>query len=387
MDNRLPMDISRQLRHPLATMSANADKCYNQINHIIMSLLLLAIIGSMGPVVAMLHPIQTMKFFQRTARGDLTTFMGGQGRDNLLQGLCQGNGAAPACWLIISSLLMHGYQRKGFGSRILSPISGVIIDFLGKIYVDDTDLIVTRPDLVSAADVQEELRAAAGTWAAGLNATGSAINPEKSRWILADYHWANGQWGYVEQPTTPMGILLPDGSTANIVHRDVTTAKKALGIWSTVSRNDDKHLEEKATGRVGSWINRMCNGHLPARLGWMAYRFKLLPGIQYGLATLAISLTAAQRVLLQENFHSLLFLGVNRNVKREWRTIHRAFRGIGLFSFAIEHTIRRINMFIHHYGAGTMLAKKFTALLEVLQLELGCAGNLLCKNFDEKDVE
>jgi hypothetical protein len=41
MDNRLTMDISRQLRHLLATMSADADKCYDRINHIIMSLLLL----------------------------------------------------------------------------------------------------------------------------------------------------------------------------------------------------------------------------------------------------------------------------------------------------------------------------------------------------------
>ncbi len=154
-------------------------------------------------------------------------------------------------------------------------MSGVIIDFLGKIYVDDTDLIVTRPDLVSSADVQEELRAAAGAWSAGLNATGGTISPEKSRWILADYHLANGQWGYAEQPTTPMEILLPDSSTANIVHKDVIIAKKALGIWSTVSGNDDKHLKKNVTGRVGSWINRMCNGHLPARLGWMAYRFKL----------------------------------------------------------------------------------------------------------------
>ncbi len=29
MDNQLTMDISRQLRHPLATMSADADKCYD----------------------------------------------------------------------------------------------------------------------------------------------------------------------------------------------------------------------------------------------------------------------------------------------------------------------------------------------------------------------
>ncbi len=81
-----------------------------------------------------------------------------------------------------------------------------------------------------------------------------------------------------------------------------------------------------------------------------------------------------------------MFLGVNWNVKREWRTIHRAFGGIGLFSFAIEHAISMINMFIQHYGAGTMLAKKFTVSLEALQLELGCAGNPLCKNFDEKDL-
>ncbi len=37
MDNRLSTDISRQLRQPLATMAADADKCYDRINHIIMS--------------------------------------------------------------------------------------------------------------------------------------------------------------------------------------------------------------------------------------------------------------------------------------------------------------------------------------------------------------
>ncbi len=67
MDNRLTMDISRQLHHPLATMSADVDKCYDRINHIIMLLLLLAIIGCFGNIVAMLQPIQTMKFFQQTA--------------------------------------------------------------------------------------------------------------------------------------------------------------------------------------------------------------------------------------------------------------------------------------------------------------------------------
>jgi hypothetical protein len=85
----------------------------------------------MGPVVAMIHPIQSMKFYQHTACGDSKTFMGGRGQVNPLQGLCQGNEAASACWLIISFVLMHCYQHKGFGSWIILPISGAIIDFLG----------------------------------------------------------------------------------------------------------------------------------------------------------------------------------------------------------------------------------------------------------------
>jgi hypothetical protein len=70
--------------------------------------------------------------------------------------------------------------------------------------------------------------------------------------------------------------------------------------------------------------------------------------------------------LNSENFQSLSFLGINRNVTKEWRTTHRAFEGIGLFSFAVEHTIGMINIFIQHYGAETTLAKKFSASLEAL---------------------
>jgi hypothetical protein len=267
LDNKLTMDLSRQLRHPLATMSADADKCYNRINHIIMSLLLLAIIGTIGSVVAMLHPIQSMKFYQRTARGDSNTFMGGRGHENPLQGLCQGNGAAPACWLIICSVLMHCYKSCGFGLRIISLISGAVIDFLGEIYVDDTDLIITHPDLETQEAVLDSLYSSAEAWLLGLNSTSGAINPDKSRWILASYEWINGIWRYRPQPVAEMTIPLPDGTRAPISHGQVTTAEKSIGVWSAIDGDDWNHIEENVTGKTANWINQMRNAHLPARMG------------------------------------------------------------------------------------------------------------------------
>jgi hypothetical protein len=125
LDDRLTMDLSRQYRQPLVAVSVDADKCYDRINHIIMTLLLLAIGGNKRSIKAMLSCIQEMRFFQCTGRGDSDTFMGGQPSSNLLQGLCQGNGATPGCWLMLSSLMMSAYKKGGHGSTLISPISGI----------------------------------------------------------------------------------------------------------------------------------------------------------------------------------------------------------------------------------------------------------------------
>jgi hypothetical protein len=241
-------------------------------------------------------------------------------------------------------------------------MSGAIINFLGEIYVDDTDLIITWPKFDTTLRSQEGLQAAAWAWASGLNATGGAINPEKSPWIYAGYTWTNGTWEYAPQPNLPMEIPLPDGTSAMISQGEVSVAEKALGVWSTVDGNDNEHLAQNITGRAKKWISKMKNGHLPACLGWVAYKFKLWPGVRYGLAMLAMPLEAAQRALQHVNFHLLPLLGMNRNVKWEWRSLHRVFGGIGLYSLPSEHTIAMINMLIQHYGAETTLAKKILSL-------------------------
>ncbi len=119
------------------------------------------------------------------------------------------------------------------------------------------------------------------------------------------------------------------------------------------------HLSQNITGRMNKWISKMKNGHLPARLGWIAYTFKLWPRIKYGLATLAMPLEIAQTMLQCKNFHLLSFLGVNRNVKCKWQSLHCAFGGIGLCSLPVKHAIAMINMITQHYGVETTLAKKF----------------------------
>jgi hypothetical protein len=198
-----------------------------------------------------------------------------------------------------------------------SPISDTIIDFLGEIYVNNTDLIVTRPKLMMAAVAHMEVDRSVSTWVAGLNATGGALNPDKCKWTLADYCWHNGSWGYAKQPKLDIEIPLPNGTTAKISEGEVLVAEKAFGIWSSIDGKDNAHVKQNVTDQLEKWIDKMRNGHLPTKLRWIKYRFKLWAGVRYGLASLATSFLVAKGVLKQQNFKLLAFLGVNCNVKRE----------------------------------------------------------------------
>jgi hypothetical protein len=160
-------------------------------------------------------------------------------------------------------------------------------------------------------------------------------------------------------------------------------AEKALGIWSSIDDKDEMLAKHNVTEQVEKWIDKMRNGHLPTNLAWIAYRFKFWAGVRYGLAALATPLSVATGVLKEQNFKLLAFLGLNHNVKREWRTLHRAFGGIGLFRFTMEQMISMINIFTQHFEVGMTLAKKFTASLEALHLKIGCIGNPLLENHNE----
>ena len=83
-DKTLMADLSRQARHPMTVVSADAAYCYDRVNHIIMSLVWLVLTGNTPAIVATLICLQTMKFFQRTGFGESKTFFGGPSTSNIL---------------------------------------------------------------------------------------------------------------------------------------------------------------------------------------------------------------------------------------------------------------------------------------------------------------
>jgi hypothetical protein len=141
--------------------------------------------------------IQEMKFFLRTGFGDSKDFASAIG-DVRTQGLCQGNGVAPAGRTVDSIMMLNAHKRKGHGIHIRSPITNQSMHLARSIFVDDTDvehLDMTRSETVEEAHAA--LQESVVNWGRLLIATGGASKPAKCFYHIISFRWSqDSSWRY-----------------------------------------------------------------------------------------------------------------------------------------------------------------------------------------------
>jgi hypothetical protein len=134
----------------------------------------------------MLHPIQQMKYFLRTTFGDLEAFFNSLDNGLAFQGSCQGNKGSPAFWLAVSAFLVYMLNRLGHVARIILAMSRLVLEVVGFLFVDDTDLMtVARTKSESPTQVMSRIQATINAWWHGcLCASGDALKHDKCPWCL-----------------------------------------------------------------------------------------------------------------------------------------------------------------------------------------------------------
>ena len=98
-------DVVRQTRLTAGLALVDAANCYDSVTHAIASLVLQAYHVPEEVVQSMLSKIEEMKYYLRKTYGDSKNYRGHK-ISVKFQGLCQGNGAAPAGWAVISITIL-----------------------------------------------------------------------------------------------------------------------------------------------------------------------------------------------------------------------------------------------------------------------------------------
>ena len=138
----------------------------------------------------MLTTIQEMRYFLRTAYGD-STRCANSTVEVKYQGLCQGNGAAPAGWAAISITILMAHKADGHGATFVCPFTpSKQIDLAAILFVDDTDIIhINMKKRETINEVHAALTASVRSWNNLLMATGGTLHPDKCFYYLMSYYY------------------------------------------------------------------------------------------------------------------------------------------------------------------------------------------------------
>jgi hypothetical protein len=240
----------------MTVVSADAAYCYDRVNHIVMSLVWLALTGNTPAIVAMLICLQTMKFFQCTGFGDSKSFFGGPCHEPYMMGLGQGNCTVPPSWIQLSAVMVNVYKQLDLGIDDHDPITSDRIHSMGAMFVDDLDLFMWKEAITEPIELMLQAQREVTQWSLLLNATRGALKPEKCFYYLLDYTCNKGEWSYAVHSDFNLFVDNPDGTKSGIKQEEVSTSKKTLGIYDAPSGGNQGHLEY-IHGKLTMWIARM----------------------------------------------------------------------------------------------------------------------------------
>ena len=225
-DKTLMYDLSRQAKQPMGVLSVNASNCYNRVNHIIMSLVWLSLLGDFRVIYVALICIQTMIFFQRSGFRDSTTFFGGSIILKYIMGLGQGSRGAPPSWLQVRSVIVNIQRALGYGAKVLDPITKLLTHTIGALFIDNIDLYIWDINFKTGQEVYEQHQKELHQWTLLLNATGGALSTQKCWTYLLDYECREGEWKCIQMADIEIKIPNPKDTYSNITLEELKTDKK-----------------------------------------------------------------------------------------------------------------------------------------------------------------
>ena len=374
LSKTLLYDLARQSRRPAGVSSVDADNCYDRVSHAIASLVCQAFGVSESTVCSMLKTIQEMQFFLRTAFGD-STQAAGSSIEIKTQGLCQGNGAAPAGWAVVSIAILNAHKKKGHGATFLCPISELSHTLAAVLYVDDTDVIHFRMDSDETVwDTHRALQDSILSWGNLLIATGGSLKPSKCFYHLIAFAWRpDGSWVYQaleNEDTFNIVIPLPDDSVATIEHLGVDKASKTLGSMTCPSGNSTA-AHTRMKDQAQEWIDRAKNGRLSRRNLFELLDRQFTPKVCFGIGTSTASLADLSETLHHQYYQLLPLGGIRRSVRKEIRYLGLGFYGSGLPHLGIECFTAQLDKLLTHYGCSTTVGKLLQSSMELFIIELG----------------
>ena len=370
MNSRLTDDSIWGRRGRAILMSNDAKGCYDRIAHIVVKLALQRLGIPKPALQSMLHTIQDMEHHIRTAYGDSDTGYKRQAGDKPPQGMLQGNGAGPAGWFSISTIIIEELKKAGYGYHDWTLIRQRALSITCFAFVDDTDLIhVNNDPNVTTPQLIQEAQQALDTWEGLLRATGGDLAPEKSYWYLVEVVRKGGKWTYAKIQDRPGDLTLKNGSHT-IKRNEVHQAEEALGI----QRRPDGQMKQELEylkGKIAKWCDALRTKRIQPGDAWYCLNSTIMKTIEYPLMATTFTEMELKKLMSPLLQTALRKSHVQSRLPRTLVYGSLRARGLNIKNPYITQLIHHLQAILRHQARNTQSTGLHEENMDLVQIHIG----------------
>ena len=383
LNKRLMLDILRLQRRPGVICANDAKACYDRILHFAAYIALRRAGLSREATISMLEPIRRLKHVIRTAYGDSEFFYGGEEWERDPSGICQGNGAGPAIWALVSSPLLDILRKEGYGAKLHAAIGQTFLHLSGFAFVDDADTIQTgdldTPSGTVLAEAQREL----DLWEQCIRATGGGIEGDKSDFVVVNYKWNGGKWKY-EKKSPHNQLSVYNGSTGreNLTQLRTDEARRTLGVWQAADGNEEEQTS-KMTKKAETWARAAIRSSLCRADVVIGIKTSLYPSVTFGMMATTLDEEQCKDVFKPIREHALPKAGYARSLPSTILHGPEEYGGVGLMDVYTIQGIEHVKALVDEGGTDTPTGELLTILATGHTLEIGKTGQFFEQDYDE----
>ena len=377
LNKRLTMDILRQRRQAGALCSNDAKSCYDRTVHNIATLAMRRTGMPPEPILSMFATLQKAEHRVTTAYG-MSDQTYGKNLTVPYQGLGQGNGAGPAIWAVISTVIIAMMTTAGHGFHLLSAVSNTLLTMVCYAFVDDTDVVQSACNVHQAGeDVVPQLQLSVDRWEGGLRATGGALVPSKSHWYLIDFIWTGKAWRYRTAAEMPgeLSILDTNGQRVTLVRHEPSDATETLGVWQAMDGNNTKQVAQLLK-KTEDFADCMRTGYLSRNDAWYAINTTIMKTLEYPMTATTISEAEWESIMVPLLQTGLPCAGISSKFPRDVLYGPSTFQGFGVIHPWYHQQLTHLIVLMEHTQQNTITGQLLTTSFEQLRLEIGTSGFL-----------
>jgi hypothetical protein len=251
------------------------------------------------------------------------------------------------------------------------------IQFVGYAFVDDSDVVESKPRQPHYLTVTQNLQKAVDTWEGGLKATCRAIVPKKTFWYLIDFKWSSGLCAYKTIEDSPSSIYVNDitGQRQEIWRCQPYDAQETLGIYLAPDGNHRQQLN-KMIQIATKWVDSMRSGKISKDDAWLAFQSMVWKLLLYPLPALSLSPEDCDSIMRPLLHYLLPAIGVCRNYPRSLVYSSTKHMGLGVPNLHTTQEIHRLKDLICHIDRRTAMGSLYRTSFEVMLIELGMGTDL-----------